>query len=49
MEDEREGMGDGGKWRTMRYGQWWKVKDNEEEKRGWRRMRRIGQMVGSGG
>lgn len=22
MEHEGEGMGDGGKWRTMRYGQW---------------------------
>lgn len=22
MDHEGEGMGDGGKWRTMRYGQW---------------------------
>lgn len=28
---------------------WAMVKDNEEEKRGWRRMRRTGQMAGSGG
>lgn len=47
MEDDGEGMGDGGKRKTIRYGQWSKGED--DEKRGWRKMRKMGKMVESGG
>lgn len=47
MEDEGEGMGDGGKRKTMRYGQWWKGED--DEKRDWRKTGKTGKMVESGG